>query len=637
MARYDNIQKIITADSYSATIWENLPTIIINSEFEVLIFNSKCKTLFHMLNSGDKFKSLFSKNFMLPESDVLSQLDKKHIWIGKITYRVRGPAWSELIVNKTLNKHGLILVKVCIYPDLVNTKKYVDNVTAQLKAPIVDIFTSMPTLDSACAHYHSCILGNGIKQQVTRLRNVVNAVLDFKVLLAHDIKLANAPFDILQLLNECINLVLKSIQPKKIIIKLEIAENGQSTYVGDPSKICQVLTNIISNAAKYSRDNSEVIIKISTSPFQTDPYKKISFTISDNGMGIPRSEQDKIFTPFPKIKKENVYEQGIGLGLATSKVIIETLRGDIWFESKENTGTSFYFYIVAEAICTDQIPSYIVETQRIKQNIKQHKILIVDDNTINQQICSNMLKSLGQSPDIVENGKEAVDAFNANGYELIFMDMDMPIMGGIDATKEIRKIQMDRPPYIVALTANDLPGDREKCLQAGMNDFLSKPAYVGALENILTTLSNKCGDNQYRLEIPFYDAPDNEKSKTSQKYDIKIIDIAKILEMFKNDEHILLITVELYLKKYGGMLFNIEQALDTSDEKSLIRHVLLLKSAISMFYAVTVDEPITQLEKMGRSNSLMGAKEVFHKLCQIIIIMNRELTFLQTSSVRKSN
>ncbi|VVB64896.1 Chemotaxis protein CheY [uncultured archaeon] len=221
--------------------------------------------------------------------------------------------------------------------------------------------------------------------------------------------------------------------------------------------------------------------------------RQIYFEVKDTGIGIPQDRTGEIFKPFTQLERTlSRKRDGVGLGLAITKNLVELMGGKIWFESIPGDGSSFYFMIPAETVPGKQVESGdmdLVVASKSFSGRKPMRILVAEDNPSNQRVLVEMLKRMGYRADAVVDGSEVIQALERQDYDLVLMDVKMPEMDGITATRVIRKLRLERGPTIVAITAYALEGDREKCLEAGMDDYISKPVQLKELAAILEKYS----------------------------------------------------------------------------------------------------------------------------------------------------
>ncbi|MCB1736676.1 MAG: response regulator, partial [Gammaproteobacteria bacterium] len=245
----------------------------------------------------------------------------------------------------------------------------------------------------------------------------------------------------------------------------------------------QVLSNLLGNAIKFTNEGS---ITLTVRPTHTDDgVTRIRFEVTDTGIGIPAEVQKNLFQPFLQADGSTTRRfGGTGLGLAISRQLVELLGGEIQLESQPGKGSTFWFEL---PFTLAQVPSPD-DPINLPQIPVSTPVLLVEDNPVNQLVTRKMLEALGVRVDVADDGRQALELLNRKSYELVLMDCQMPNVDGYEATHRWRVIEAERhlpPTPIVALTANAMEGDRERCLDAGMNDYLSKPTGRDALQAML--------------------------------------------------------------------------------------------------------------------------------------------------------
>jgi CheY-like chemotaxis protein len=267
--------------------------------------------------------------------------------------------------------------------------------------------------------------------------------------------------------------------------------NVPRIITGDPTRLRQILGNLLSNAVKFT-DKGEVMVSVSSKP--GGESHEIHFAVQDTGIGIPKNLMYKLFKPFSQVDASDTRKcEGTGLGLSISKKLAEAMGGRIWAESEPGIGSAFHFTILARP--ADE-RSIMVGNIQSKPNLLSSppfnlRILLAEDNEVNQKVMLKMLRRLGYRVDLAANGIEAIQAIERQNYDVVLMDVQMPEMDGLEATKEIcRRWPSAEKPRIVALTAYALEGDRERCLEAGMDDYISKPVKIVDLERALMNINH---------------------------------------------------------------------------------------------------------------------------------------------------
>jgi signal transduction histidine kinase/CheY-like chemotaxis protein len=332
------------------------------------------------------------------------------------------------------------------------------------------------------------------------LLEIINDILDFSKIESGKLDLEFLPFSIRKYQNELMALFFQKLQEKSLELKFYFDPAIPEKVMIDSTRLRQVLINLIGNSIKFTSQGGKIIVRVQT--MQNDPLK-ILFKIWDNGIGIPKEKMKNLFFPFEQLDSSITRKfGGTGLGLAISKKLIELMNGKIEVHSIESLETEFSFYLVVEPLkeCCEMDGKVAIETSKEYKINSAIRILVVDDNLINQKLALKLISKLGLKVDQALNGLEAVEKAKSFQYDLIFMDMQMPIMDGISATKEILDFNLNNKPYIVAMTANAFQEDMEICQKVGMKDFLSKPIIPDKLYSIIETVSNSFHD-PFSLDI----------------------------------------------------------------------------------------------------------------------------------------
>jgi PAS domain S-box-containing protein len=292
------------------------------------------------------------------------------------------------------------------------------------------------------------------------LLRVVNDILDYSKMEAGKLDLKKTPFQLFNIINDVVALFDISARQKKLCIKTNMDALLPNTLIGDSVRLRQVLSNLIGNAVKFT-DQGSVTLDIASVKHKGKSVK-LKFVVSDTGIGISQDKQGKLFKSFSQVDDSNTRQfGGSGLGLAISKNLVELMGGEIWMDSKEGVGSKVSFTAVFE----------------IQSSRKPKRVLIADDDKVSQKLAITLLKKRGMEAVTAETGKEAIDAFQQMSFDIILMDVQMPDMDGYTATGIIRQMEMltNKRTPIIAMTAYALKGDREKCIEAGMDDYISKP------------------------------------------------------------------------------------------------------------------------------------------------------------------
>ncbi|WP_334074397.1 PAS domain S-box protein [Paenibacillus sp. A14] len=328
-----------------------------------------------------------------------------------------------------------------------------------------------------------------IKKSGESLLAIINDILDFSKIESGKTDLVEGPFDLKTVVHETIDMVKPLIRDKNLKVHLAWDDNISTPLFGDAYRLKQVLTNVIGNAVKFTVEG-RVDIEVLLADVQNFDVQ-FRFKVKDTGIGIPREKRGHLFEPFYQLDNFMTRTpQGTGLGLAISKKLVQLMRGDIWIDESDEPGTTFVFTAWFKTKTSEEISSY--QQLRERRSNDTLRILIAEDNEVNQLVLRKMIEKKGHLVDSVGNGKEAVEAVKRTSYDIVFMDVHMPKLNGFEATRLIKESlpEKDRP-YIVAVTANALRGDKERCLEAGMDNYVSKPIRNESVLPLIEEVNNK--------------------------------------------------------------------------------------------------------------------------------------------------
>ncbi len=354
--------------------------------------------------------------------------------------------------------------------------KFLATMSHEIRTPMNAVLSCTNLLLSEIKNKEHQKLLRTIKTSGDSLLVLINDILDFSKIESGKINLEKESFDIEECVQSVVDLLDTNASAKGVTLELTSNIKTEHLIRSDITRIRQVLFNLIGNGIKFTHDRVDVHYDVSP---VSDNTVKLDFCISDNGIGIKKEAQDSLFEEFSQVDASTTRKYGgTGLGLAICKGIIQAMKGKIWVESEVDKGSKFYFSI------TTEVAKKPVETERESSTAElcegcdmNLKILMAEDNSINQIVARRLIEKVGFSIDIVSNGIEAVNAMKDFSYDIIFMDQHMPEMDGVQATKEIRSLNI-KQPLIYALTASAFEEDRKRCLEAGMNGFLTKPIVI---------------------------------------------------------------------------------------------------------------------------------------------------------------
>ena len=330
------------------------------------------------------------------------------------------------------------------------------------------------------------------------LLQLVNDILDFSKIEAKKLDLEAVDFDLRGLLDKVMKTLDVSAQAKGLKLRLFTDADSSACFCGDPGRLRQILVNLIGNALKFTSSGEVSVRAAMVEKSAADCV--LRFSVCDTGIGIPKDKIGILFDKFSQVEASTTRRYGgSGLGLAISKQLVELMGGEIGVISAEGQGSEFWFTVrlqgaqsLSSAAHRGVEPGARLDEQLAPPGLPvarlDARVLLAEDNVINQRVAVGMLKKLGVRADIVANGVEALGALELTAYDLVFMDVRMPVMDGLEATRQIRNPQsrvLNHAIPVIAMTANAMLSDRERCLEAGMVGFVAKPVSLAALREAL--------------------------------------------------------------------------------------------------------------------------------------------------------
>lgn len=445
------------------------------------------------------------------------------------------------------------------------------------------------------------------------LLTVLNDVLDFSKLEAGKLGIENRPFLIDPLVDSVVSLISPSASQKDIKIVSKIDKLVADAYIGDPDRIRQVLLNMASNAVKFT-EAGEVSITVSKrKKAKAAGSSMIRFSVKDTGLGIPKEKHPELFAEFSTIDASYARKfGGTGLGLAISKALVTVMGGDVDFKSKLGSGSEFWFDIpLVEVDAADVFSHENAASSNQLRKAVNVRILVAEDNTTNQLVVTSHLEKLGATVEVVSNGLEAVEICTLKKYDMILMDVSMPEMDGLEATKRIKSGEgknIDTP--IIALTAYALDEDRQRVMAAGMDGFISKPVSRVDLARVIS---------QYFTPTEGIDSVKKASTNMGNKllFDLNTIDpifsdmdadsIAQLINEFKKD-----------ISKY---LVSFEEGVKTNDVAIVEKATHGMKGVAGTFGATelfrisdSLDNYCRAKNKLPKSADISGLTDLAQKV-----------------------
>jgi signal transduction histidine kinase/CheY-like chemotaxis protein len=371
--------------------------------------------------------------------------------------------------------------------ELASTAKthFLSTMGHELRTPLNAVIGLSELLLDSKSEKEKTQFATTIKKSGENLLGIINNILDFTKIDSDEVEFEYEPTHIPSLIADTIKMLGSLTDPKKVNLSFRFDDALSDYLVVDQSRLQQIIINLVGNAIKFT-ESGEISVQVTTTESISEKGQ-ILFIVKDTGIGIPENKMNLLFDRFSQIEADRSRKyQGTGLGLAISKRLIESMGGRIWVQSKESVGTTFYFTLPAESANPEEVKKLLDSSNKSDEALPDIQILVVEDNMINQKVVIKVLERLGYSAAIADNGFEAIDTVKEHDFDLIFMDMEMPEMDGIEATKHILKIPYQKKiPIIVAMTANATTEDKAKCFEAGMKDFIAKPITLQSTQDVL--------------------------------------------------------------------------------------------------------------------------------------------------------
>ncbi|MDX1904211.1 MAG: response regulator [Thermonemataceae bacterium] len=340
-----------------------------------------------------------------------------------------------------------------------------------------------------------------IKKSSETLMTILNDILDLSKIEAGKMSLLYKPFDLKQTIEKVFHLFLPQATHKKNTLSIDFDEQIPDCIIADETRLIQILSNLCSNAIKFT-ENGSVKIKVRLIEKTTEELY-IQVDVLDSGIGISKENQKKLFQSFSQLDNSlSKSQSGTGLGLVISKHLVELMQGEIGIlENTETpTGSNFFFSFKAQ-VCSENnekiAQEEIIGFQPFQKSLK---VLLVDDNAINRKVASEMLKKIGLEVFVADSGKMALQKIQQETFDIIFMDIQMPELDGVETMKLIRQIVGSKSPKMIALTAYAMQEDKNKFLQEGFDGYLAKPLKIERIHQVINFLENKNTTNTENIE-----------------------------------------------------------------------------------------------------------------------------------------
>ncbi|MEE4379057.1 MAG: response regulator [Candidatus Competibacteraceae bacterium] len=414
-----------------------------------------------------------------------------------LLYMAKGTAtycqeyWAALI-----NQHHLESARHQAEQGSRVKSEFLANMSHEIRTPMHGIIGCAELLAGSSLTQQQHDQVNVILNSAESLRQIIDDILDFSRIEAGKLTLEAVKFDVLETVESSVALMISNAQKKNLNLVVSCAEPFTESVYGDPLRLRQILINLLGNAIKFTDQGViRVIVKFGD---RTEHSVQVKITVHDTGIGIPSTARGRLFDAFAQVDSTMTRRfGGSGLGLAISRRLVELMNGKIGFESVPCVGSKFWV-LLPLALSAAQKTTYMNTDTMLPESISaQHfagRILLAEDNPVNQMVACSQLEKLGFTVVTVNNGLEALKMLAENTFNLVLMDCQMPVLDGYEATRRIRDQEGEESHIpVIALTAHAMQGARDKCLAAGMDDYLAKPFKEQELLTVLRRWSPLLG------------------------------------------------------------------------------------------------------------------------------------------------
>jgi len=524
--------------------------------------------------------------------------------------------------------------------------QFLSNISHEIRTPINGIFGMVDLAlranpDKTIRNYLEII-----NSESTSLLGIINDILDFSKIEAGKLDIDKILFDLKYLMNNLIRGFSYRAESKGLRFVSYLSPDLPVKLIGDPGRLRQIINNLAENALKFTHEG-EIFIKCELMEIENNIIH-IKFTVQDTGIGIPKDKHKTIFEGFKQVDGSTTRKYGgTGLGITIAKQLVELMDGSIQLESEEGKGATFWFTIpfpqpdINKTELSDYFDHSVTVTQSLQNSDTKDdletkhtmnetisndcKILLVEDYPTTQQIVMTYLQLDGFTVDLVPNGKKAVEAFKNNTYDIILMDIQMPEMDGFEATKKIREIEQNvsgkyiKTP-IIAMTAHAIKGFKDKCIQAGIDDYISKPMQKNDLTAIVNKWIKSIDINTFPPKIEQRTSKRNinaEKnnidSENQERYPIHI---SRAIEEFEGNKDIFLYVLVDFLKRLDNHLISIKEAIRDDNCNVIKDEAHSIKGAAGNLTAFKLSRVALELERIGKSGNLKDACQLYDQFKQ---------------------
>jgi signal transduction histidine kinase/CheY-like chemotaxis protein/HPt (histidine-containing phosphotransfer) domain-containing protein len=518
--------------------------------------------------------------------------------------------------------------------------EFLANMSHEIRTPLNGTIGAMQLLEASPLNDKQRKFAGTAKACANALLALINDILDFSKIEAGKLELVREAFNLRQIVDETITIFSPRASEKDLFLTCQFPSEISSGWWGDAARIRQILVNLIGNALKFTHTGG-IEVRIDRLA-QDDDFATLKVSVRDSGIGIPKDRLDRLFKSFSQVDASTTRQYGgTGLGLAITRQLADLMGGNVGVESTEGAGSTFWFTAKLQ-----QAPETAIETiesaTATGQLPQPGRILIIDDNDVNQMILSEMLKQAGHQVKIAGNGKEGLEHFGREAFDLIITDCQMPVMDGYEMTSIIREsesVSTDTPRIpIIALTSSALKGDGDRCIEAGMDDYATKPIEQNKLFSLIHRWMRPAAQNEaptVSVEpiaepatgvAAFAPSTESVPAQSPPAADAPPIEMQSLVTRCVGDEKFAYTMLDKFQQSLRESVVAIEQAFAASNADNTAKSAHKLKGSASYLSAEPIRYYAAEIETLSRTGSLDGVEE---SLANLRPQVQRCLDFIQ--------